>query len=46
VAPLGITGVRIIGVPGGNVRDDDGAKWYTPASATAGKALIEIREQG
>lgn len=46
VAPLGITGVRIVGVPGGNVRDDDGAKWYAPASPVAGKALIEIREQG
>lgn len=46
VAPLGVTGVRIVGVPGGNVRDDDGAKWYTPASPVAGKALLELREQG
>lgn len=46
VAPLGITGVQIVGAVGGNVRDDDGAKWYTPASTVAGKALIEIREQG
>lgn len=46
VAPLGVTGVRILGVPGGNVRDDDGAKWYAPASPVAGQALIEIREQG
>lgn len=46
VAPLGVTGVRIIGVAGGNVRDDDGAKWYAPASPVAGQALIEIREQG
>ena len=46
VAPLGITGVSIIGASGGNVRDDDGAKWYAPASPVAGKALIEIREQG
>lgn len=46
VAPLGITGVRIIGGANGNVRDDDGAKWYAPASPVAGKALIEIREQG
>lgn len=47
VAPLGIQGVSIIGAAGGMVRDDDGAKWTTPASgAVAGKALIEIREQG
>lgn len=46
VAPLGVTGVRILGTVGGNVRDDDGAKWYAPASPVAGKALIEIREQG
>ena len=46
VAPLGITGVTIIGAAGGNVRDDDGAKWYAPASPVAGQALIEIREQG
>lgn len=46
VAPLGVTGVRIIGVPGGNVRDDDGAKWYAPASPVAGQALLELREQG
>lgn len=47
VAPLGRTGVSIVGAAGGQVRDDDGAKWTTPASgAVAGKALIEIREQG
>lgn len=46
VAPLGVTGVSIIGAVTGNVRDDDGAKWYAPASPVAGKALIEIREQG
>lgn len=46
VAPLGVQGVKIIGSAGGNIRDDDGAKWYTPASPVAGKALIEIREQG
>lgn len=46
VAPLGVTGVRVIGVPGGNVRDDDGAKWFAPASPVAGQALVEIREQG
>lgn len=47
VAPLGVTGVSIIGAVGGNVRDDDGAKWTTPAAgAVAGQALLEIREQG
>ncbi len=46
VAPLGVTGVSIIGAAGGNTRDDDGAKWYAPASPVAGKALIEILQQG
>lgn len=46
VAPLGVTGVSIIGAETGNVRDDDGAKWYAPASPTAGQALLELREQG
>lgn len=46
VAPLGVTGVRIVGVPGGNVRDDGGAKWYAPATPVAGQALLELREQG
>jgi hypothetical protein len=47
VAPLGVTGVQIIGAVGGQVRDDNGAKWTTPASgAVAGKALLELREQG
>lgn len=47
VAPLGVQGVRILGCYGGNVRDDDAAKWTYPASgAVAGKALIEILEQG
>lgn len=47
VAPLGVTGVTIIGSVGGNVRDDDGAKWTTPASgAVAGQALLELRQQG
>lgn len=47
VAPLGVTGVKVMGRAGGNIRDDDGAKWTYPASgATAGGALIEIREQG
>lgn len=46
VAPLGVTGVSIVGAVGGNVRDDDGAKWYAPAAPVAGQALLEIREQG
>lgn len=43
---VAVTGVKIVGMAQGNVRDDDGAKWYTPASPTAGQALIEIRQQG
>lgn len=46
VAPLGVSGIRIIGAAIGQVRDDNGAKWYAPASPVAGQALIEIREQG
>jgi hypothetical protein len=46
-APLGVYGVRIIGAQGGGVRDDNGAKWTYPASgATAGGALLLLREQG
>lgn len=47
IAPVGITGVQIYGCVGGNVRDDDGAKWTYPASgAVAGQALLSCREQG
>lgn len=47
VAPLGVYGVKIIGGEGGGVRDDNGAKWTYPASgATAGGALLLLREQG
>lgn len=47
VAPLGVTGVLIKAVMGGNDRHDDGARWTTPASgAVAGQALLELREQG
>lgn len=47
VAPLGVYGVSIVGAAGGNVRDDNGAKWTYPASgAVAGKALLALREQG
>lgn len=42
-----VTGVSIIGMAGGGVRDDDGAKWTYPASgATAGMALLACRQQG
>lgn len=42
-----VTGVQIIGDVGGGVRDDDGAKWTYPASgATAGMALLALRQQG
>lgn len=46
VAPLGVTGVKIVGAYGGNVRDDNAAKWSAPAVPVAGKALVELREQG
>ncbi len=47
VAPLGVQGVKIVGMNGGNNRNDDGAWWTTPASgAVTGQALIEILEQG
>lgn len=46
-APLGVTGVRIVGAANGGVRDDNGAKWSYPTSgAVAGGALLELREQG
>lgn len=42
-----VTGVSIIGMAGGGVRDDDGAKWTYPASgATAAMALLACRQQG
>lgn len=43
---VNVTGVQIIGMEQGNVRDDDGAKWYAPASPVAGQALLELRQQG
>lgn len=47
VAPVGVTGVTIIGMAGGGVRDDDGAKWTYPSSgAVAGQSLLRLREQG
>lgn len=45
-AGLAVTGVQIVGMAQGNVRDDDGAKWYTPAAPTAGMALLNLRQQG
>lgn len=42
-----VTGVQIVGMAQGGVRDDDGAKWTYPASgATAGMALLACRQQG
>lgn len=42
-----LTGVQIIGMANGGVRDDDGAKWTYPASgAVAGGALLSLRQQG
>lgn len=47
IAPLGVTGVSIVGTAGGGVRDDDGAKWtYPDSGAVAGKALLSVRNQG
>lgn len=46
VAPLSLYGVRIVGVAVGNNRHDNGLRWRDPASPVAGKALIEILEQG
>lgn len=42
-----VTGVQIVGMTQGGVRDDDGAKWTYPASgAVAGMALLACRQQG
>lgn len=42
-----VTGVQIVGMAQGGVRDDDGAKWTYPASgAVAGGALLALRQQG
>lgn len=45
-SPLGVQGVKIIGIAGGGVRHDDGVRWRSPASATAATPLLTIREQG
>ncbi len=44
-APLGIQGVRIIGMAGGRTRHDDGVRWRE-ASTAAGAPLLTLREQG
>ena len=46
LAPLGVQGLRIIAMAGGGNRHDDGARWYAPASPTAGAPLLTLREQG
>jgi hypothetical protein len=44
---VAVTGVQIVGMAQGGVRDDDGAKWSYPASgATAGMASLALRQQG
>jgi hypothetical protein len=45
VAPLGVTGVKVIGAAGGNNRHDAGVRWRQAAVA-GDKPLITIREQG
>lgn len=46
LAPLGMQGVRIIGVAGGNTRHDDGVRWREPAAPTPTTPLLTLREQG
>lgn len=42
-----LTGVSIVGMANGGVRDDNGAKWTYPASgAVAAKALLSLKQQG
>ncbi|MCR4341813.1 MAG: hypothetical protein NUW01_18210 [Gemmatimonadaceae bacterium] len=44
-SPLGVHGVKVIGLHGGNSRHDNGVRWRE--AATAGDApLITVREQG
>lgn len=45
LAPLGVFGVRIIGVTGGRPRHDGGVRWREPASPAA-TPLLTLREQG
>jgi hypothetical protein len=44
-APLGLQGVRIVGMAGGRTRHDDGVRWRE-ATVAGNAALITIREQG
>ncbi len=55
IAPLGVYGVKIIGLVGGNPRNvtadgvvlpGNGACWRAPASPTASTPLLTLREQG
>ena len=44
-APLGVTGVKVIGISGGRTRHDDGVRWRQ--AAVAGDApLVIVHEQG
>ena len=45
IAPLGVRGVAIIGNDT-RPRHDNAASWIIPADPTAGKALIEVLEEG
>lgn len=44
-APLGVTGVRVIGAAGGRTRHDDGVRWREPVTALDAP-LVTIRQQG
>jgi len=44
-APLGVTGVKVVGVAGGRNRHDDGVRWREPATALDAP-LVTIRQQG
>jgi hypothetical protein len=45
LAPLGVSGVKIIGVNGGANRHNNGLRWREEATA-ANAPLLELREQG
>jgi len=45
IAPLGITGVSVIGMAGGRTRHDDGVRWREPATALDAP-LLTLRNQG
>lgn len=46
IAPIGKTGVKIIGLVGGSTRHDDGVRWDSPASPAANTPLLTLRNQG